>query len=149
MLDVTGAFDNVLHERLLHNRKKRHINLNIVNWISSFISNRSTIIKTNECVYDDIQISTGIPQELPLSPILYLFYNADLIEIYYTTNSKIAAGEFIDDVFLVAISSSILGNCQLLKEMHVLCMAWANRDGSKFDLWKYQLVYCHRKKMRI
>lgn len=30
MLDVTGAFDNVSHERLLHNLKKRRINPKIV-----------------------------------------------------------------------------------------------------------------------
>ncbi len=123
MLDVTGAFDNVSHERLLLNLKKQRIDLKIVEWISSFISNRPTIIKTNECVSDDIQISTGIPQRLPLSLILWLFYNADLIEICCTTNNKVIAEGFIDDVFLLATSSSILENCQLLKEAHLLYMA--------------------------
>ncbi len=33
MLDVTGAFDNVSHEKLLHNLKKRRIGLKIVEWI--------------------------------------------------------------------------------------------------------------------
>ena len=146
MLDVTGAFDNVSHERLLHNLKKRRIDLKIVDWISSFISNRSTIIKTNKCVSDDIQISTGIPQESSLSPILYLFYNADLIEICCTTNGKVTAGGFINDVFLLATSSSISENCQLLKKTHLLCMAWANRHGSKFDPLKYQLVHLSRKR---
>lgn len=92
MLDVTGAFDNVSHERLLHNLRKRRIDLKIVDWIASFISNRSTIIKTNERNSDNIHISTGIPQGSPLSPILYLFYNADLIEICCATNAKVTAG---------------------------------------------------------
>lgn len=76
MLDVTGAFDNVSRPRLLHNLRKRRIDPKIFNWISSLISNRSTVIKTNECVSDNIEISTGIPQGSPLSSILYLFYNA-------------------------------------------------------------------------
>ncbi len=141
ILDVTDAFDNVSHERLQHNLKKRRMDLKIVDWISSFISNRSTIIKTNECVSDDIQISTGIPQGSPLSPILYLFYNADLIEICCTTNNKVTVGRFIDDVFLLATSSSILENCQLLTEAHLLYKALANQHGSRFDLLKYQLIH--------
>ena len=36
-LDVTGAFDNVSHVRLLHNLRKRRIDLRIVKWIRSFL----------------------------------------------------------------------------------------------------------------
>ena len=146
MLDVTGAFDNVSHEKLLHNLRKRRIDPKIVDWISSFISNRSTVIKTNECVSENIDISTGILQGSPLSPILYLFYNADLIEICCTTNENVTAGGFIDGVFLLATSPSILQNCQLLKETHVLCIAWAKRHASKFDPIKYQLVHLLRRR---
>ena len=58
MLDVTGAFDNVSHKRLLHNLRKRRIDPKIIDWISSFISNCSTVIKTNKCVSENIDIST-------------------------------------------------------------------------------------------
>lgn len=62
MVDLTGAFANVLHERFFHNLEKWLNELKIVNWISSYI--RSTIIQTNECASDDIQISTRIPQRI-------------------------------------------------------------------------------------
>ena len=77
ILDVIGVFDNVFYKRLLHNLRKRPIDPKIVDWISSFISNRLTVIKTNECVSENIDINTGIPQGSLLSSILYLFYNAD------------------------------------------------------------------------
>ena len=37
MLDVSGAFNNVSHQRLLHNLRKRRIPLNMISWIGSFL----------------------------------------------------------------------------------------------------------------
>lgn len=61
MLDVTRALDNDSHEKLLYNLRKLHIELKIVDLISSFIFNILTIIKTNNYVSDNIDISIGIP----------------------------------------------------------------------------------------
>lgn len=48
MLDISGAFDHVCKILLLHNLRKRRINLKVVGIIESFLSNRITTIKTNE-----------------------------------------------------------------------------------------------------
>lgn len=61
LLDVTGAFDNVSKDRLLHNLRKKRINSRIVTWIESFLTDRSTILRTNEYTTEKINISTGIP----------------------------------------------------------------------------------------
>ena len=57
-LDVSGAFDDVSHERLLHNLKKRQIDNHIVAWIKSFLSNQTTIIKTSEYTSDKIDANS-------------------------------------------------------------------------------------------
>lgn len=145
MLDVTGAFDNVSHSRLIHNLRKRRLDPQIIFWIASFTQNRTTIIKTNECSSNPVYISTGIPQGSPLSPILYLFYNADLLEICASSSSHITAGGFIDDTVLLATSPSTAENCEKLKKTHRLCVNWAKKHASKFDTTKYQLVHLSRK----
>ena len=121
-LDVTGAFDNVSHERLLHNLRKRGIHKSVVKWIKSFLTHRSTTLKTSEYTTEKLAISTGIPQGSPLSPILYLFYNADLIDECIQLDPNIKASGFIDDVMLLAIGKSLEVTCGLLFSAHQVCL---------------------------
>lgn len=80
MLDISGAYDHVCQHRLRHNLRKRHLNPQLVDLVSSFLSARVTSIWSNEFTSAELPISCGIPQGSPLSPILFLFCNADLLE---------------------------------------------------------------------
>src|SRR5438045_9428241 len=80
MLDVSGSFDNVSHERLIHNLKRCQIPTQVRDWIKDFLQHRKTVIKFPEYTSAEMDTPTGIPQGSPLSPILYLFCNADLLE---------------------------------------------------------------------
>jgi len=62
LLDVSGAFDNVSHPRLLHNLRKRKIDLITVRWIASFLSNRVTTVVLPEFTAEECAVDTGIPQ---------------------------------------------------------------------------------------
>lgn len=116
LLDVSGAYDNVSHERLLHNLRKRCIDPKIVRWVASFLSDRSTTLKLPEYTAPPTPIKTGIPQGSRVSPILYLFYNADLIEQCKTEDTE-AVG-YIDDVSILAIGPSSAHNYKTLKAIH-------------------------------
>ena len=83
LLDVSGAFGNVSQPRLLHNLKKRRILEELVRWINSFLSGRTTVIHLDGYTSEGIEVNTGIPQGSPSSPILYSFYNADLLAQAY------------------------------------------------------------------
>lgn len=79
-LDVAGAFSNVSHPRLLHNLRKRQIPTDIIAWVESFLSQRTTTMVINRRHTGACTVRTGIPQRSPLSSILFLFYNVNLIE---------------------------------------------------------------------
>ena len=133
-------------ERLIHNLRTKRIDERIVRWIESFLSNRTTILKTSEHITTKVNISAGISQGSPLSPILFLFYNAVLLK--ELQKQKVMACGFVDDVALLVKGDSTEENCTALTKAHdEICMSWARLHEVKFSSPKYQL--CHLTKRNI
>jgi ribonuclease HI len=147
-LDVSGAFDYVSHPRLLHNLRKRQIDGRIVRWISSFLVNRTTTIRLNEYTSEPMDTSTGIPQGSPLSPILYLFYNADLLDNCEDSDLRTSPIGYIDDVNIITYSDSTETNCRNLQAVYARCQDWERKHASKFNPTKYKLIHLFRRRRR-
>lgn len=111
LLDVLGAYDNVSHARLLHNLRKRRLG-QLVPWVKAFLSNRSTRIRMPEGMPDRFPTPTGIPQGSPISPILYLNYNADLIE---NCGNGVTSNGWVNDVCFMAKGDSERETVQKLR----------------------------------
>ena len=141
LLDVSGAFDNVSHPRLLHNLRKRRICNETVSWIASFITDRTTKIKLPEYTSDWFPVGTGIPQGSPLSPILYLFYNADLLEICTDLETQSSTIGYIDDVAIMVRGPSMDDNIATLANIYPRAAIWSKQYASLFSPTKYQLMH--------
>lgn len=129
-LDVAGAFDNVLHQRLLHNLRIKGIPELIVNWTKNFLSERATSITLGSRTSPIEPAETGIAQGSPVSPVLFLFFNAPLIEECSRAKLKLQIGGFVDDVHLLAYRKSTEANCSTLEKAHEICLKWASTHGA-------------------
>lgn len=147
LLDVSGAFDNVSHRRLLHNLRSRKVDEKLVRWIASFLSNRRTRIVMDGHASKEYPVETGIPQGSPLSPILYIFYNAGLIEECAVGDSTAVTG-YIDDAAILAWGDSTGETCQKLAVSLERAQRWANTHASKFAPEKFQLTHFTRARTR-
>ena len=136
LLDVSGAFDNVSHARLLHDLRKRRVDEKTVKWIASFLSNRHTSIAMDGFQSQRYQINTGIPQGSPLSPILYLFYNADLVDACNQETDAMSTG-YIDDVAFLAWGETTEQTCDVLGEILKKAQQWATTHALVFALNKF------------
>jgi hypothetical protein len=90
---------------------------------------------------DRIPTPTGIPQGSPLSPILYLFYNADLIQDCATLSGDLTTGGWVDDVYLMATGRTEGQNIIKLQRACGKSIQWAKRRASVFDPKKYALIH--------
>ncbi|ODM15205.1 hypothetical protein SI65_09444 [Aspergillus cristatus] len=149
-LDVSGAFDNAAHERLIHNLRKRRVPANSINWIASFLRHRITDILLTEGATGQFITDTGIPQGSPLSPILYLFYNADLIDqIQEAYPRRALITGYIDDICILVWSRTAATNCRHLEKIHKIAEQWEIQHASKFAPTKYGLIRLWRKVRRV
>jgi hypothetical protein len=94
-MDVAGAFNNIYHERLLDNMQKRRVLKQIIKWIGSFLQARTTQLRFNDFTSTSIAIPAGILQGSLLSPLLYMFYNSDLLDILASPHLSL---RFINDI---------------------------------------------------
>jgi hypothetical protein len=139
-LDMTGAFDSVVPARLLHNLRKRNIPEWIVSFISSIISDRSTSLVLPGYSSTQFPTKNSIPQG-SLSPVLFLFYNADLVEICNPDGLPASAIGFVDDVNPLAFGESTEETCETLEILHECCLKWSDMHGAEFAPTKYTLVH--------
>jgi len=98
LMDVTGAFNNVHHQRLIHNLRKRRIPKKITRWLKSLLQDHSTRISFNGTQSANFPTPAGVPQGSPLSPSLYIYYNDDLLDIPRSMTTHHLALGFIDDI---------------------------------------------------
>ena len=94
-------------------------------------------------------VKTGIPQGSPVSPILYLFFNAPLLEECAKLKLPIQIGGFVDDVHLIAYGKSTEANCEALRITHNVCLNWAKTHGATFAPHKYELIHLTRSPKRF
>jgi Reverse transcriptase (RNA-dependent DNA polymerase) len=145
-IDMSGAFDHVVKRKLISILRRKGIPRPLIGWIDSFMTDRTTTLSFDDKTSQPLEVPAGIPQGFPISPILFLFYNADLIDKCNEGHTRAQAIGFVDDVNILASSHSTKENCRILKEMHEKCIGWARGHGARFVPDKYKLLHLSRKR---
>lgn len=151
-IDIKGAYDRVDREKLLEILMDFGIPEWLVEFVASFLSNRSTVVKLPGLTSKRYWINIGIPQGSPLSPILFLFYTAPLLRMVSEQAWKSEAPNwlksvqfycfaFVDDTYIMVVSSSYRTNCRALEFAHEEILKWARPMGVTFSTGKYHLMH--------
>ena len=148
-LDVVEVFNKVSYQRLIYNLKEKRISALIVWWIESFLKNRLILITLGRKISAVELTETGIPQGSPILSILFLFFNAPLIEAYSGAKLRLQVGGFIDDVHLLVYGEITKGNYHTLKLVYKICLRWVATYRVSFVLQKYELVHLTRSPRRF
>ena len=146
-LDVEGAFPNAVTERLVHNLRKRRLPEVYVKFVQQLLVGRRMRLKFDDYISAPIEILNGIGQEHPLSMILYIIYNADLLEITGDPVHETSLG-FVDDIAVLAIGKNF--NKTTGRLWHMMTKEdgglWGRQDhNTKFKMSKSVVLHAtHR-----
>jgi ribonuclease HI len=144
--DLKGAFNGVNKVSLDACLRARRIPTVARKWIASFMSDRHASIG-----FDDFRTevtplpNAGLAQGSPLSPILFDFFNSDLVDQPVTFHG--GASAFIDDYFRWRVGHSAEENLAKIQLEDIPRIeAWAQRTGSRFTEEKTELIHLTRKR---
>jgi len=142
-LDVERAFPNIVTDRLIHNLKKRRIPAVYMDFIKQLLTRRHTRLKFNDFISESINILNAIGQGDPLSMILYIIYNADLLEITGDKENKNSLG-YVDDIAPVAVGKDVKETNRRLRHMMTKedgRLQWSKDHNSRFEATKSVVLH--------
>ena len=105
-LDLHKAFDSVPHQPLLDLLASSNLPLPLLNWLHSYLLNRTQCVVVNGSSSSSLLVSSGVPQGSILGPLLFLIYVNGLTDLPFSPLTRLIL--YADDIFIFKpISSSV------------------------------------------
>ena len=128
LVDFSKAFDVVDHSVLLSKLSGLNLPHCILNWLISFLTNRSQVVKCGDALSLPMQINSGIIRGSGVGPTLYIIMESDL----RTLSHRNLLCKYADDTNLIVPGNSDIG---LHDEFSHICN-WAKANKMIINLGK-------------
>ena len=138
--DFSKAFDKVNISILIHKLDLLGFQPRFLQWVSSYLYNRTQRVIFEDTPSDTINVSSGVPQGSHLGPILFLLFINDISSVIEF--SKILL--YADDVKLFKSYTSTEERCLLQTDLNNL-VAWCDRNDLPLNLNKCKTMCFSRR----
>jgi len=140
-LNEKNAFNNVAHNRLLHDMKKRKVLRLLLEFVKNFLRNRCIMITIDDYTTMKCSVNVNISQDSLLSSILYLFYNVNLLKACDDIKLRISFTDFVNDINILTYEKFMKRNCRVLSKIYDRCEQWSKTHDIKFLKTKHKLIH--------
>jgi len=136
-LDIKAGFDNVNASTLRARLLASDVPSYMVDWVSSFLSERTCTLLFQESPNPSSPVSVGTPQGSPISPLLFLLYVSPL----HMSIPKGLMVSYVDDFSITVASPSHRGNIRQLQRLFNTVAARGRDIGVSFLVPKTELIH--------
>jgi ribonuclease HI len=140
-MDVQGAFDALLKNRLLRRMAQQGWPPACIRFIDSFLTERRVQVRLGNETTPRYPVACGTPQGSPLSPILYTLYLAELLN-----QDRALRFGYADDINIYRSSKTLDENVQLLANDIQAINQWGARNKVTFAPEKLEAIHITRQK---
>ena len=144
-IDLQKAFDTVNHSILLKKLEHYGIRGTVLDWFSSYLSNRKQFVSVNGATSDHATITCGVPQGSVLGPLLFLLYINDL-----PNASKVLSFYLFADDTNIYFRSQDLCSLQKIMNMELKKVRkWLDANQLALNIDKTNFVIFHSPQKQI
>ncbi|RKK75288.1 hypothetical protein BFJ68_g18117, partial [Fusarium oxysporum] len=143
-MDIQGAFDSVMCNRLVLRLREQGWPNHLARWAGSFMSGRSARVRYQDTVTPSSPLQCGLPQGSPVSPILFLLYTEP---IYRLGNPRGRFG-YADDTAILSIGDTLDETTAMASSSIAEMVRWGAANGVSFDTKKTEVMHFSRSKLR-
>lgn len=142
-VDLRGTTDHVSHQRLQETLLKARVPHYIVNTVMSFLSERHITVKFYAKIAEGQQITSGIPQGSPLSPLLFCTYPRPLLDTIKEADYFHIS--YVDDISLLFSASEWRCLYAIANKMLAILTHAASSLNISCNHQKMEVIVLHRK----
>ena len=143
LFNISGFFNNVNCPRLSQLIQDLGFAPEIVNWSTSFLSDRSIHLKFNSILSDPLDSAVRTLQGSPISPVLSVIYTYPLLLKAQDWNRS-SLGMYVDNGVLFACARNWEEISETLTANYTNCVDWLTRSGLMVEPDKTELLFFRR-----
>ncbi|KAF5721341.1 reverse transcriptase domain-containing protein, partial [Fusarium mundagurra] len=143
-MDIQGAFDTVMRNRLVLRLREQGWPDHLARWVESFMMERSARVRYQDTTTPLSPLQCGLPQGSPVSPILFLLYTEP---IYRLGNPQGRFG-YADDTAILSVGDTVDETTAMASSSVDEMVRWGAANGVSFDPKKTEVMHFSRSKLR-
>lgn len=143
LLDMSAAFDTLQHNQLLQTIQTNFgMNDLALQWLGSYLANRSCNVLVNESMSNSFDLKIGVPQGSVLGPLLFILFTNDLESIASKHNFSFHC--YADDSQFYINFIPVISNHDAVVERVEACLKdveiWLTEHYLKINMNKTELI---------
>ena len=144
--DFRKAFDSVPHRKLLDKLQDLGLDEHILQWVKSYLTDRSQKVVVNGESSDPTHVVSGVPQGSILGPLLFLVYIDGVTDLPLSEASQLVL--YADDILLYRPIKCQSDYSVLQQEINAI-NSWVEDNYPQFNISKCKHMQISRKRHTI